>query len=107
MAERKSGLNQVIQQVAAQLGNTPAVCRKCYIHPAVIESFLRGDLHAAPASPAPRRSVTRLGIDEHRALDFLVEYQKRSNGAAPRGRRNGTDPPRATTRGSNSRRKVA
>ena len=27
-----------------QLGNTPAVCRKCYIHPAVIESFATGKL---------------------------------------------------------------
>ena len=34
----------MVQEVAAQLGNTPAVCRKCYIHPAVIESFATGKL---------------------------------------------------------------
>jgi len=30
---------RVIRQVADRLGNTPAVCRKCYIHPAVIGAF--------------------------------------------------------------------
>jgi DNA topoisomerase-1 len=40
----KVGSLQVIKQVAKQLGNTPAVCRKCYIHPAVLESYLAGSL---------------------------------------------------------------
>jgi DNA topoisomerase I len=35
---------QVIKTVAARLGNTPAVCRKCYIHPAVFEGYLAGTL---------------------------------------------------------------
>jgi DNA topoisomerase-1 len=35
---------QVVKQVAEQLGNTPTVCRKCYIHPAVLESYLDGAL---------------------------------------------------------------
>jgi len=34
----------VVAQVAEQLGNTVAVCRKCYIHPAVIAGFLDGGL---------------------------------------------------------------
>jgi DNA topoisomerase IB len=40
----KTGSLQMIKQVAKQLGNTPAVCRKCYIHPAVLESYLAGSL---------------------------------------------------------------
>jgi DNA topoisomerase I len=40
----KKGSIEVIKQVAKQLGNTPAVCRKCYIHPAVLESYLAGSL---------------------------------------------------------------
>jgi len=28
--------------VAAALGNTPAVCRKCYVHPEIIASYLQG-----------------------------------------------------------------
>ena len=27
-----------------QLGNTPAICRKCYIHPAIFEGYLDGSL---------------------------------------------------------------
>jgi DNA topoisomerase-1 len=30
--------------VAERLGNTPAVCRKCYIHPSIIDSYLDGTL---------------------------------------------------------------
>ena len=38
------GLSRGIEHVARQLGNTKAVCRKCYIHPAVIEAFHDGTL---------------------------------------------------------------
>lgn len=34
----------VIRDVAAQLGNTPAVCRKSYVHPRVLEAFAAGEL---------------------------------------------------------------
>ena len=40
----KANCMQVVKQVAKQLGNTPTVCRKCYIHPAVLESYLSGAL---------------------------------------------------------------
>lgn len=33
-----------VKAVAAKLGNTPAVCRKCYIHPAIIENHMTGTL---------------------------------------------------------------
>jgi len=38
-AEAKRNVAQVVKQVSQQLGNTPAVCRSCYIHPAVIEGY--------------------------------------------------------------------
>jgi DNA topoisomerase IB len=40
----RQGVLRVIGQVAEQLGNTPAICRKCYIHPAVIDTYLAGAL---------------------------------------------------------------
>ncbi len=40
----KHNISAMIKAVAAQLGNTAAVCRKYYIHPAVIDCYLRGDL---------------------------------------------------------------
>jgi len=42
--QAKRNLVQAIAQVAAQLGNTPAVCRKCYVHPTVLESYLAGEM---------------------------------------------------------------
>lgn len=35
-------IRQAIETVAQKLGNTPAICRKCYVHPAVLEAYLDG-----------------------------------------------------------------
>jgi DNA topoisomerase-1 len=43
-AESKRNIVQAIESVAKKLGNTKAVCRKCYIHPAVIQSYTDGTL---------------------------------------------------------------
>lgn len=41
-AEAKRNVLRAIELVAQKLGNTPAICRKCYIHPVVIETYLAG-----------------------------------------------------------------
>jgi len=41
-AEAKQNLVEAVRNVAGRLGNTQAVCRKCYVHPAVIAGYLRG-----------------------------------------------------------------
>jgi DNA topoisomerase-1 len=38
--QAKSSINTAIRAVAKILGNTPAICRKCYVHPAVLETYL-------------------------------------------------------------------
>jgi DNA topoisomerase-1 len=40
--EAKRNVVQAIKGVAARLGNTPSVCRKCYVHPAVLDSYFSG-----------------------------------------------------------------
>jgi DNA topoisomerase-1 len=40
----RKAITSAVQIVAARLGNTVAVCRKCYIHPAIFECFLGGTL---------------------------------------------------------------
>jgi DNA topoisomerase-1 len=45
-AEAKRNVTQVVKQVSQQLGNTPAVCRSCYIHPAVIEAYFESHENA-------------------------------------------------------------
>ena len=50
--EREAGkaVVEAIKRVAGELGNRPAICRKYYIHPAVIEAFLEGSLTKAAES---------------------------------------------------------
>jgi DNA topoisomerase-1 len=40
----KKNIRAAIEKVAARLGNTPTICRKCYIHPEVLESYLSEEL---------------------------------------------------------------
>ncbi len=68
-------VTRAIEQVAKRLGNTPAVCRKCYVHPDVIASFMDGTLAAAlkrrvDAQMSPQRS-TGLRPDEAAVLALL------------------------------------
>jgi hypothetical protein len=53
------GEQHTVESVAARLGNTPTICRKCYVHPAVIESYLDGTLVGVPRSLA--RAALREG----------------------------------------------
>lgn len=43
-AKAKRNLRDAIESVAARLGNTPTICRKCYIHPQVLDCYLEGSL---------------------------------------------------------------
>ncbi|HMJ15010.1 MAG TPA: DNA topoisomerase IB [Polyangiaceae bacterium] len=45
VAHGKRVLKQAIELVAQQLGNTQAICRKCYVHPAVVDAYVNGELH--------------------------------------------------------------
>ena len=40
--QAKKNIVQAIERVAKRLGNTPSVCRKCYVHPAVLDAYLEG-----------------------------------------------------------------
>ena len=41
--QAKANIKNAISAVSKILGNTPAICRKCYVHPAVLESYLNGN----------------------------------------------------------------
>jgi DNA topoisomerase-1 len=43
-AHAKKNLRAAIEKVASRLGNTPTICRKCYIHPEVVHSYLQGEM---------------------------------------------------------------
>src|SRR5690606_2171963 len=42
--QARAEVKRVLGEVAKRLGNTPAICRKSYVHPVVIETFLAGEL---------------------------------------------------------------
>jgi len=41
--QAKANIKTAIAAVSKLLGNTPAICRKCYVHPAVLETYLSGE----------------------------------------------------------------
>jgi len=55
-AQAKRNLRDAIESVAKRLGNTPTICRKCYVHPEVIHSYMDGTLPRT----LQRRARTRL-----------------------------------------------
>ena len=63
----KRVMNSVIDKVAERLGNTRAVCRKCYIHPQVFEAWSQGRLLAEMAEANKRKRAIE-GLDEEEAL---------------------------------------
>ena len=68
-AQARRAIVEVVKQVSQRLGNTPAVCRACYIHPAILENYEQGRLPSRAAAPAAPRG---LNADERRLLDFLA-----------------------------------
>ena len=73
---------QAITEVARQLGNTPAVCRKSYIHPHVISSYLEGRSLSMPAHAGPVR-LGRVGLapEEKAVLRLLRGCRRQEPGS--------------------------
>jgi DNA topoisomerase I len=59
--EAKRSIASAIQEVSERLGNTPTMCRKCYIHPTLIDAFLSGRLPAANGHSPEQRLLQLLG----------------------------------------------
>ncbi|MET1077734.1 MAG: DNA topoisomerase IB [Pseudomonas sp.] len=70
----KQHLVEVVKAVSTQLRNTPAVCRSCYIHPALLQAFVDGELARLPRA----RGSSRLSPEETALKHFL---QRRSPGS--------------------------
>ncbi len=70
----KKAVRQVIADVAEELGNTIAVCRKCYIHPAVLDGFEQGRLKLR----LPARGRGGLSAAELAVLAYLRAQKRRS-----------------------------
>ncbi|AZO11744.1 MULTISPECIES: DNA topoisomerase IB [unclassified Mesorhizobium] len=66
-AQRKRAMNSIIDKVAERLGNTRAVCRRCYIHPLVFEAWSEGRLLNEMAEANKRQRLIN-GLDEEETL---------------------------------------
>ncbi|HZQ39180.1 MAG TPA: hypothetical protein VFA87_00250 [Rhizomicrobium sp.] len=71
----KRALRAVITAVAEELGNTIAVCRKCYIHPGVLAGFETGSLKLK----VPARGRDGLGAQELAVLAYLKRLARRKS----------------------------
>ena len=73
-SQAKKNIKDAISAVAKILGNTPAVCRKCYVHPAVLESYLDGamiDGLKEKTAETLERKLGDLRSEEAAVLSFL------------------------------------
>jgi DNA topoisomerase-1 len=71
--QAKRNVVQAIERVAERLGNTPAVCRSCYVHPGVLASYLDGTLRDGMPTrfQGSEDSETQLHPEEAAVLDLL------------------------------------
>ncbi|MGI0017471.1 MAG: DNA topoisomerase IB, partial [Nitrosotalea sp.] len=77
--EAKRNVLAAIDSVARRLGHTRAVCRRAYVHPAVIDTYLEGSLDSAlDPEHAARRG--RLTAEEMALLAFLKRSTRRRKG---------------------------
>jgi DNA topoisomerase-1 len=91
-AEAKKNIVRAIESVAERLGNTVAICRKCYVHPDIIDAYLDGTLLATLKQRAEQQlsgSVKRLRPEEAAVLGLLQQrldrdQKRRGRGANPK-----------------------
>jgi DNA topoisomerase-1 len=74
-AKAKKNVVQAVEHVSKLLGNTPSVCRKCYIHPAIFDGYLDGSLLEGlkdRADAALESSDSGLSAEEIAVTAFLA-----------------------------------
>ena len=83
-AAAKKNVVMAIEAVSRMLGNTAAICRKCYIHPAVISKYMDGTLARALRIKADSELTDHLHDlkpEEAAVLAFLREELERRSGS--------------------------
>src|SRR5262249_28561175 len=86
-AQAKRNLRSAIEKVAGKLGNTLTICRECYVHPEVLNSYMDGNLVRELKSKAEyelRRDVRDLKPEEAAVLALLRGRLAREAERAPR-----------------------
>jgi len=73
LAKARKNVVRAIEEVSRRLGNTPSICRRCYVHPAVVDSYMEGVLRQALGRrrKSADRAVAGLGPHESAVLRLL------------------------------------
>lgn len=82
--EAKKNVVQAIKNVAARLGNTPSVCRKCYVHPSVLECYLRGAMRETLKACLPEKMTDSPHALRQEEIALLHLLEKHPLGADSR-----------------------
>jgi DNA topoisomerase-1 len=73
-AKKKRAVVRAVEKVAKHLGNTPAICRRSYIHPAIFDGYLNGILLVTLKEQTRKylaENVTGLSAEEAAVAAFL------------------------------------
>jgi DNA topoisomerase-1 len=102
-AAAKRNVTKAIERVAERLGNTQAICRKCYVHPAIIEAYmdrslvktlkrqtekeLRGTLHRLSSEEAAVLALLQQRMEQELTGASKARAKKRAPSQRPQARR--------------------
>jgi len=70
--EAERNIVQIIKSVAEKLGNTPAVCRQHYVHPAILETYLDGRLSQVYADTLKASQKMSIDLTEDEAVVYTI-----------------------------------
>jgi DNA topoisomerase I len=76
-ADAKQKINDALLCAADRLGNTPAICRKAYVHPAVLETYLRRRRLPQGGRATAKSRRSKLSSQERFALRFVERWERR------------------------------
>ena len=80
LAQAKRNLKAAIARVSASLGNTPTICRKCYVHPEVLNGYLERRLVLEIELASEGDLIDELARLRPEETALLVLLKSRSNG---------------------------
>ncbi|MFC0250474.1 DNA topoisomerase IB [Massilia consociata] len=76
-AQAKKNIVRAIESVSEKLGNTPSICRKCYVHPAVLDAYLDGTVLEALSERTERELLDDLHALQPEEAAVLAMLQQR------------------------------
>jgi DNA topoisomerase-1 len=75
-SQAKKNVTATVKRVAEELGNTPAVCRKYYVHPLVLEAYQDGSLTEALENLRLPKKSNGLRPEERLVIEVLRQLEE-------------------------------